>query len=716
MALPLLVGGAECGPINPLQGLSKAFDQDRGLQQDHFSNARAGSSKERFRSQYATSPGVDQDAARFFSSAHSPTQFTGSPAFDMSAMHMSLPPAQSSAMMSPSQQTSAAPWAADFLQQQPGPSQLQNSSIGRPELQAQPQSNVIPASVTQAISPSTIQPGMMQWQPSPMNFMNGLQSMPMQASQSHIQNQTVLHDPSVWDKEFQSQEASLLAEPVDTTVLETAVVKDSTQRQYEADELARTAGHLIETVRNETNPKFKNSQFLGLMKQIRDKEVVVHGNDMVASDWARDFDSTSSADIKGKGKARDLSAIPSSSMSMSSARTMHGLVSQVGVVNAQETTSQQEDANDAYFRQDNEEYARYWNEFQSDQAQSASAVRTDERQDWAKLQRDWDSYEATATGLRPISNYQFQPNNPYLLGDSSRTRHHDMHEGAVSLYESVLEMEAEVQHDPTNARKWFELGVKQQENEREQKAIHALRRALEIDPTHLPSWIALAVSYTNDGNRHGTYDAIREWVDRNERYRAASDAFSMSNAQLDDMTPSERFNRLAECLMAMARSDTSGEIDPDIQIALAVLLNTNEEYEKARDCFTAALAVRPDDWLLYNRVGATLANSGHPEEALQYYYRALELNPAYIRARFNLGISCINLRLFDEASQHILHALVLQDSDSGVLSTPDDKRGVMSNTLWESLKTCCVHMQRIDLATICDQQDLDAFLLNHALA
>ena len=32
-------------------------------------------------------------------------------------------------------------------------------------------------------------------------------------------------------------------------------------------------------------------------------------------------------------------------------------------------------------------------------------------------------------------------------------------------------------------------------------------------------------------------------------------------------------------------------------------------------------------------------------EALQYYYRALELNPAYIRARFNLGISCINMKV-----------------------------------------------------------------------
>lgn len=33
MALPMLVGGADCGPINPLQGLSKNFDQDRGIQQ-----------------------------------------------------------------------------------------------------------------------------------------------------------------------------------------------------------------------------------------------------------------------------------------------------------------------------------------------------------------------------------------------------------------------------------------------------------------------------------------------------------------------------------------------------------------------------------------------------------------------------------------------------------------------------------------------------------
>ena len=57
---------------------------------------------------------------------------------------------------------------------------------------------------------------------------------------------------------------------------------------------------------------------------------------------------------------------------------------------------------------------------------------------------------------------------------------------------------------------------------------------------------------------------------------------------------------------------------------------------------------------------------------------------------------------------------MLQDADN--VRDPDgtqDKRGVVSSALWESMKTCCLHMQRIDLATICDRQDLDGMLALH---
>jgi peroxin-5 len=150
----------------------------------------------------------------------------------------------------------------------------------------------------------------------------------------------------------------------------------------------------------------------------------------------------------------------------------------------------------------------------------------------------------------------------------------------------------------TNAGLWYELGVRQQENEREHKALSALQRAVELDSTHLPTWLALGISYTNDGNRQGTYDSISEWVNRNERYADAVSAFNASSHPQSEvgMTSHENFQRLIECLIAMARSDVvgAGEVDADIQIALAVLLNTNEDYEKAQDCFRTALAVRPE--------------------------------------------------------------------------------------------------------------------------
>jgi peroxin-5 len=88
-----------------------------------------------------------------------------------------------------------------------------------------------------------------------------------------------------------------------------------------------------------------------------------------------------------------------------------------------------------------------------------------------------------------------------------------------------------------------------------------------------------------------------------------------------------------------------------------------QAWEKSGDCFRTALHVRPDvrsafdarlecmlkcflqDWLLWNRVGATLANSGRSDQALEYYQQALQRNPLYIRARYNMGIALANLKV-----------------------------------------------------------------------
>ncbi|CAK4033556.1 Hypothetical predicted protein [Lecanosticta acicola] len=53
------------------------------------------------------------------------------------------------------------------------------------------------------------------------------------------------------------------------------------QKQYEDDALAATAQELLEKVEHNQSDKFRNSQFLGLMRKLRDREVRVEGDKMV---------------------------------------------------------------------------------------------------------------------------------------------------------------------------------------------------------------------------------------------------------------------------------------------------------------------------------------------------------------------------------------------------------------------------------------------------
>lgn len=55
--------------------------------------------------------------------------------------------------------------------------------------------------------------------------------------------------------------------------------QDPETQSRDADELARTAGQLLDSVRNEQSQKFQQSNFLALMRRIRDREVEVAGDD-----------------------------------------------------------------------------------------------------------------------------------------------------------------------------------------------------------------------------------------------------------------------------------------------------------------------------------------------------------------------------------------------------------------------------------------------------
>lgn len=254
-----------------------------------------------------------------------------------------------------------------------------------------------------------------------------------------------------WDKEFQSLEQSLAAQTLSQQP--DHVQQPSTQVGAD-DDLARTAALLIDAVKHEENPKFKNSQFMSLMRQLRDGEMTVEGNEMVAtSDATRTGVATGSAaqstlqtgislvpgpsglralDIKGKGRATE----PANGAETSFANYARDFLAQQ---EARESASEQreaEDANDAYFAQENADYMAYWDAME--RAAQHRPGTTAQGTEWGRLQADWDRFEAAASGITRVANYQFQANNPYLLGEASNTNHHMMHGGGRNALLEVL--------------------------------------------------------------------------------------------------------------------------------------------------------------------------------------------------------------------------------------------------------------------------------------
>ncbi|CAF1221215.1 unnamed protein product, partial [Adineta ricciae] len=136
-------------------------------------------------------------------------------------------------------------------------------------------------------------------------------------------------------------------------------------------------------------------------------------------------------------------------------------------------------------------------------------------------------------------------------------------------------------------------------------------------------------------------------------------------------------------------SDTSRDIDFDLQVCLGILFYLYEDYTKAAECFQVAVLSKPNDALLWNKLGASIANSGRNEQAVAAYYHALTSSPGYTRARYNLGISCLNLHAYEQAIEHLL--IALKQQTNGVSNE------AMSESIWHTLSIAVARCEREDL-------------------
>lgn len=323
---------------------------------------------------------------------------------------------------------------------------------------------------------------------------------------------------------------------------------------------------------------------------------------------------------------------------------------------------------------------------------SIDSKQSELNSEWEGFQKEWNRLKPDGKpyGYRAIhpeyEKYNYMVENPYL--QCQEAIDNAMH---TTLADAIMALEAKAQLNPEDAQTWEQLGLKQQENERDAAAITALEKAVSIDANCLDAWLALAVSYTNEHCRMDAYNCLEQWIANSPKYKHILQE-KLGQNYTDEV---KRHNYITQLFLEAARTTPGEEMDADVQVGLGVLFNMSEEYDKAVDCFKAALISRPHDYQLWNKVGATLANSRDSMGAVEMYFNALQINPSFVRARYNLAISCMNMGQHQEAAEHLLTALDLQRA--AALSAGEAARALetgasvdipngTSDGIWDSLR------------------------------
>jgi len=83
---------------------------------------------------------------------------------------------------------------------------------------------------------------------------------------------------------------------------------------------------------------------------------------------------------------------------------------------------------------------------------------------------------------------------------------------------------------------------------------------------------------------------------------------------------------------------------------LGNIYDNKKDYEKAILEYTSAIAVKPDQGLLYNNLGVSCLLAGHNQAAIDAFSKAIEKNYRESRVFNNMAVAYANLGSYDDAT------------------------------------------------------------------
>ncbi|KAI4116857.1 MAG: hypothetical protein LQ345_002799 [Seirophora villosa] len=301
---------ALCGPSNPLQSFQKHASVDRTLQRDRIlsrqspsqgfrtPNPNASIVEAEYEAFVAGKPILEPfDPQHTWQNHHSPATFAENTrqkapdwALDFQNLHVNEPraspiPSTQFRQQAPMQRSSPGAWQQEFMQtHQPQGYQHQNPRLGYANTgysmnarQSGPLDHVYSTPTAAQHSESQTKESFDE-----EAFENAF-------SQANLELQNTTDANATFTPSKPPEAKSIPNDRIDYRIGSDKILDESLNRREEKsdtraadDELAKTAGLLLENVKHDQSTKFQESNFLSLMRQLRDKEAKVEGDHIVS--------------------------------------------------------------------------------------------------------------------------------------------------------------------------------------------------------------------------------------------------------------------------------------------------------------------------------------------------------------------------------------------------------------------------------------------------
>lgn len=205
--------------------------------------------------------------------------------------------------------------------------------------------------------------------------------------------------------------------------------------------------------------------------------------------------------------------------------------------------------------------------------------------------------------------------------------------------------------DPSQADLWSNFAVLLDSLGAESDNRRALRFALDAEPDHIPSLVALSKRLSATGSGEAALAMLGGVLDR------VPDASSAHSAMATVLTDLRRYS---EAEAAVRRAIALDPGNARLWVQLGAIQSDAQRPRNAADSWERALAIDPANADAFSNLGVNERNFGDVEIACWFGRRAVECDPAHADAWNNLGIAEFEAGRDDDAITAFRRAITLR--------------------------------------------------------